>query len=72
MSEESDEEPDTLNDILVLAMDFLEEAYDAQHDEVRLGAYLSVASRCLSTVLDIYAGRLAQKCAEAKQGEAVK
>jgi hypothetical protein len=61
---------DTMNDVLVMTLEFLEEARLSQ-DEVRLGAYLKLASRSMRCALEIYGDRLAQNRVAMEQGEKV-
>ena len=58
---------DTMNEVLVMTLEFLEEARNSQ-DDVRMGAYLKMASRSLRCAMEIYGDRLAQNRAEMKQG----
>lgn len=59
---------DTMNEVLVMALEFLEEARNAK-DDVMMGAYLKMASRSLRCAMEIYGDRLARNRAEMKQGE---
>ena len=59
---------DTMNEVIVMTLEFLEEARNS-HDDVRMGAYLRMASRSLCCALEIYGDRLAQNRAAIKQGE---
>ena len=59
---------DTMNDVLVMALEFLEEARNSQ-DDVRMGFYLKTASRTVRCALEIYGDHLAQNRALLKQGE---
>ena len=58
---------DTMNEVLVMTMECLEEARCSQ-DDVRLGAYLKMASRAMRCALEMYSEKLAQNCADMKQG----
>jgi hypothetical protein len=59
---------DTMSDVLIMALEFLNEALNSE-DEVRRGAYLKMASRSLRCALEIYGDRLAQNRVEMEQGE---
>jgi hypothetical protein len=59
---------DTMNEVLVMTLEFLEEARQSK-DDVRMGAYLKMASRSMRCALEIYGDRLAQNRAAIKQGE---
>ena len=58
----------TMNEVLTMVVEFAEEAQNSQ-DDVRMGAYLRMASRSLRLALEMYADRLAQNRAEMEQGE---
>ena len=62
---------DTMNEVLVMTLEFLEEARQSQ-DDVRLGAYLKMASRSMRCALEIYGDRMEQNRSAMKQGEVVK
>ena len=59
---------DMMNEVLVMTLEFIEEARYSQ-DDVRMGAYLRMASRSMRCALEIYRDRLAQNRAAMKQGE---
>ena len=50
---------DTMNEVLEMTAQFVEEARQSQ-DDVRLGAYLKMASRCMRCALEMYGEHLAQ------------
>lgn len=59
---------DTMNEVLVMTLEFLEEARTA-HDDVMMGAYLKMASRSMRCALEIYGDRMTQNRVAMKQGE---
>ena len=59
---------DTMNEVLVMTLEFLEDARTAQ-DDVRMGADLKMASRSMRCALEIYGDHLEQNRVEMKQGE---
>jgi hypothetical protein len=59
---------DTMNEVLAMTLEFLEEARNS-HDDVRMGAYLKMASRSLRCAMEIYGDHLAQNRVEMKRGE---
>ena len=59
---------DTMNEVLVMTLGFLEDARTARND-VRMGAYLKMASRSLRCAMEIYGDHLSANRAEMKQGE---
>jgi hypothetical protein len=59
---------DTMNEVLEMTAQFVEEARQSK-DDVRLGAYLKMASRCMRCALEMYSEHLAQNRAEMEQGE---
>jgi hypothetical protein len=61
---------DTMDEVLTMTLEFLEEARLSQ-DDVRLGAYLKMASRSMRCALEIYGDHLAQNRVEMEQGEKV-
>jgi hypothetical protein len=48
---------DTMNEVLEMTAEFVEEARQSS-DDVRLGAYLKMASRCLRCALEMYGEHL--------------
>ena len=58
----------TMGEVLEMTAQFVEEARQSK-DDVRLGAYLKMASRAMRTALEIYGDHLAQNRAEMEQGE---
>lgn len=60
---------DTMNEVLGLVIDFAEQARNS--DDVRMGAYLKMASRCLRCAIELYGEHLAQNRAEMERGEKV-
>ena len=60
----------TMGEVLQMTAEYVEEARASQ-DEVRLGAYLKMASRSLRCALEIYGERLNQNRADIQQGEQV-
>lgn len=62
---------DTMNEVLEMTAQFVEEARQS-NDDVRLGSYLKLASRCMRCALEMYGEHLAQNRAEMEQGEEVK
>lgn len=62
---------DTMDEVLGLALEFLEKAQQAaaDDDDMRVDAYLKMASRTLRCALEIYGDRLAQNRVEMEQGE---
>jgi hypothetical protein len=59
---------DTMNEVLVMTLGFLEDARTARND-VRMGAYLKMASRSLRCAMEIYGDHLSATRTEMKQGE---
>ena len=59
---------DTMNEVLEMTAQFVEEARVSE-DDVRLGVYLRMASRCMRCALEMYEEHLAQNRAEMEQGE---
>ena len=59
---------DTMNEVLEMTAQFVEEARVSE-DDVRLGVYLRMASRCMRCALEMYSEHLAQNRAEMEQGE---
>ena len=59
---------DTMNEVLEMTAHFVEEARQSE-DDVRLGVYLRMASRCMRCALEMYGEHLAQNRAEMEQGE---
>jgi hypothetical protein len=59
---------DTMNEVLEMTAQFVEEARQSE-DDVRLGVYLRMASRCMRCALEMYGEHLAQNRAEMEQGE---
>jgi hypothetical protein len=60
-----------MDEVLGLALEFLEKAQQAaaDDDDMRVDAYLKMASRTLRCALEIYGDRLAQNRAAMEQGE---
>jgi hypothetical protein len=60
-----------MDEVLGLALEFLEKAQQAaaDDDDMRVDAYLKMASRTLRCALEIYGDRLAQNRVEMEQGE---
>jgi hypothetical protein len=58
---------DTMNEVLTMTIEFAEQARNS--DDVRMGAYLKMASRCLRCAMELYGERLAQNRAEMEAGE---
>ena len=59
---------DTMNEVLEMTAQFVEEARVSE-DDVRLGVYLRMASRCMRCALEMYGEHLAQNRVEMEQGE---
>ena len=59
---------DTMNEVLEMTAQFVEEARQSE-DDARLGVYLRMASRCIRCALEMYGEHLAQNRAEMEQGE---
>ena len=51
---------DMMNEVLVMTLEFIEEARYSQ-DDVRMGAYLRMASRSMRCAMEIYGDRLKAK-----------
>ena len=56
----------TMDEVLELAADFILEARQSG-DEVKLGMYLKLASRCVRCALEMYGDRLADHEAQLKE-----
>ena len=51
---------DTMNEVLEMTAQFVEEARQSE-DDVRLGVYLRMASRCMRCALEMYGEHLIQQ-----------
>jgi hypothetical protein len=58
---------DTMNEVLTMTIEFAEQARNS--DDVRMGAYLKMASRCLRCAMELYGEHLAQNRVEMEKGE---
>ena len=59
---------DTMNEVLEMTAEFVEQARQSE-DDVRLGVYLRMASRCMRCALEMYGEHLTQNRAEMTEGE---